>query len=250
MTRNQTLQITAIACGFALTAGLPQSSSAQQVGDAYVSFNYATGEFRISPGHAVSGSNGIDSFAVEMDSAIGTLSTSVTDYYFPSGTWALFPPQTGAVAGNTFGSAIQTWSLPNVSGGGDSLNVLNLVIGSPWVTQTGGSTGSTGAAIAGTTAVFASTIAGYEGLPEFSFGIFGPTTLTESQALSALGAASQGAFATGSRSYTLQSLVGTQQFRVFAIPEPFGLSLAGAGCVMLRLLAVRSRRISRLRSPK
>lgn len=207
---------------------LPQpSGSAMQVGDAYILFNRTTGEFRMNPGNPVAAggsytnpsqeplSVGVNSFGVEMDPAIGLLSTDVNDYYFPSGTWPLFFPQTGANPGNAFGTAFQEWSLPNVTGGGESLNSTNLVIGSPWVTQTGGETGSSGAEIPGTTAVYASTIPGYEGLPEFSFGNFGPTDLTDAESLAALGVTTQGDYATGNRVYSLQNVVGMQYFRVF-----------------------------------
>lgn len=207
---------------------LPQpSGNVMQVGDAYILFNRTTGEFRMNPGNPVATggsytnpsqqplSFGVNSFGVEMDPTIGLLSTDVNDYYFPSGTWPLFFSQTGANPGNAFGTAFQEWSLPNVTGGGDSLNSTNLVIGSPWVTQTGGQTGSTGTEIPGTTAVYASTIPGYEGLPEFSFGTFGPTDLTESEALAALGVSTQGGYATGNRVYSLQNVVGMQYFRVF-----------------------------------
>lgn len=201
--------------------------NSMQVGDAYILFNRTTGEFRMNPGNSVATgggytnpaqvplSFGVNSFGVEMDPAIGLLSTDVNDYYFPSGTWPLFFPQTGANPGNAFGTAFQNWTLPNVTGGGESLNSTNLVIGSSWVTQTGGLTGSSGAEIPGTTAVYASTIPGYEGLPEFSFGTFGPTDLTESEALAALGVTTQGEYAIGSRVYSLQNVVGMQYFRVF-----------------------------------
>ena len=236
-----------------------------QVGDAYILFNVDTGEFRMNPGNAVGTGGsytnpaqtplswGINSFGVEMDPAIGTLSTNVNDYYFPSGTWPLFFPQTGANPGNAFGSAFQTWSLPNVTVAGgaagpsnDSLNLNNLVIGSPWVTQTGGSTGSTGAPIPGTTAVYASAIPGYIGTPEFSFGTFGPTDLTQAQALAALGATTEGGFATGNRVYSMQNVVGTQFFKVYttAVPEPSTIGLAGAGIAALGASAWRKRKLA------
>ena len=205
---------------------------AQQVGDAYISFNYTTGEIRMSPGNAVSGSNGIDTFEVPMNPTVGTLSTNSGDYFFPSGSY-LFPPQTGADPGNTFGVAFATYALPNVTGGGDSLNAANLVIGSAWAYP---------AAVPGSTAVYASTIPGYEGLPEFSFGFIGPITLTAAQALSALDATSQGGFATGGQVYTLSNKQGTQAFRVFTVPEPALLPLAGIAAVTIltmRLFACR-----------
>ena len=121
------------------------------------------------------------------------------------------------------------------------------MIGSPWVTQTGGSTGSTGAAIPGTTAVYSSEIAGYVGTPEFSFGFIGQAgALTPEQALAALGASEQGGLAVGNRSYSMQNVVGTQQFKVYtantaitAIPEPGGfvatsLLLGAAGLIRRR----------------
>jgi hypothetical protein len=191
-----------------------QRPLATQVGDAYILFDRATGEFRLNPGHSVSESTGVNSFGVQMDPAIGTLSTDVNDYYFPAGSWDLFFPQTGANPGNAFGSAFQSWSGLNVEGGGDSLNARNLVVGSSRATQTGGKTGSTGDAIPGTTAVYASTIPGYEGLPEFSFGTFGPTDLTEAEALAALGVTSQGGYARDSV-YSLQNVLGPQSFRIF-----------------------------------
>lgn len=223
------------------------SKAQTQVGDAYILFNTSTGEFRMNPGKAVAGSAGINSFGVEMDPAIGTLSTNVNDYYFPSGTWPLFFPQTGANPGNAFGSAFQTWSLPNVTGGGDSLNLTNLVIGSPWTVQTGGKTGSTGAEIPGTTAVYSSVQAGYEGTPEFSFGTFGPTNLTQAQALAALGATTEGGFATGNRVYSLQNVTGNQFFKVYttAVPEPSTLGLAAAGIATLGVSAWRKRKLAK-----
>lgn len=241
--------IRGVVAALALVAVAFTGSSAKaqsQVGDAYILFNVATGEFRMNPGKIVTGSNGINSFGVEMDPAIGTLSTNVNDYYFPSGTWPLFFPQTGANPGNAFGSAFQTWSTPNVTGGGDSLNRNNLVIGSPWTVQTGGSTGSTGAAIPGTTAVYASTIPGYEGTPEFSFGTFGPTTLTQAQARTALGATTEGGFATGNRVYSMQNVVGTQFFKIYtAVPEPSTLGLAAAGIATLGASALRKRKLAK-----
>ena len=246
-----------------------------QVGDAYILFNYRTGEFRMNPGNAVATggsytnpsqvplSFGVNSFGVEVDPAIGMLSTNVNDYFFPSGNWPLFPPTTGANGGNAFGSAFQTWSLPNVTVAGgaagpsnDSLNRNNLVIGSPWVLQPGGfiggfpggfpgSTGSTGAPIPGTIAVYASTIPGYEGLPEFSFGTFGPTNLTASQALASLGATTEGGFATGNRVYSLQNVVGTQFFKIYTVPEPSTLGLAGACIATLGASAWRKRKLAR-----
>ena len=129
-----------------------------------------------------------------------------------------------------------------VSGGlagpsNDSLNSNNLVIGSPWVTQTGGSTGSTGAEILGTTAVYASQIPGYIGTPEFSFGNIGPTNLTQSQALAALGATTQGGFANGNRVYSMQNVVGTQFFKIYTVvPEPTSmlLSMVAGGMMLIR----------------
>jgi hypothetical protein len=211
---------------------------AQQVGDAYVLFNYSTGEFRMNPGHPVVGSNGVNSFGVEMDPAIGTISTNVNDYFFPSGSYPLFPPQTGANPGNAFGSAFQSYSLPNVTGGGDSLNSTNLVIGSEWAYPV---------SVPGSTAVFASTIPGYEGLPEFSFGTFGPTNLTAPQALASLGATTEGGFATGNRVYSMSSVVGTQFFKVYtasAVPEPSTLGLAAAGIATLGASAWRKRKLA------
>ena len=58
---------------------------AQQVGDAFILFNIDTGEFRMNPGNPVVSSNGVNSFGVEMDPTIGTISTDVNDYFFPSG---------------------------------------------------------------------------------------------------------------------------------------------------------------------
>jgi hypothetical protein len=212
---------------------------AQQVGDAFILFNIDTGEFRMNPGNPVVGSNGVNSFGVEMDPTIGTISTDVNDYFFPSGSYPLFPPQTGANPGNAFGSAFQSYSLPNVTGGGDSLNSTNLVIGSEWAYPT---------SVPGSTAVFASTIPGYEGLPEFSFGTFGPTDLTESQALAALGATTQGGFATGNRVYSLSgSAAGTQFFKIYtttAVPEPSTIGLAAAGIATLGASAWRKRKLA------
>jgi hypothetical protein len=252
------------ALAIATMAFVGTTKAQTQVGDAYILFNISTGEFRMNPGNAVGTggsytnpsqsplSFGVNSFGVEMDPAIGTLSTNVNDYYFPSGTWPLFFPQTGANPGNAFGSAFQTWSLPNVNGGAgpsnDSLNANNLVIGSPWTVQTGGSTGSTGAAIPGTTAVYASAIPGYVGTPEFSFGTFGPTNLTSAQALAALGATTEGGFATGNRVYSMQNVVGTQFFKIYtttAVPEPSTLGLAAAGIATLGASAWRKRKLAK-----
>jgi hypothetical protein len=207
-------------------------TQAQQLGNAYIRFDYTTGELRMSPGEAVDGSNGIDSFEVQMDAAIGALSTDSADYFFPSGTYSpFFPPTTGADPGNAIGSAFATYGAPNVTGGGDSLNSTNLVIGSAWAYPT---------AVPGSTAVYASTIPGYEGFPEFSFGFIGPTTLTEAQALSAFGATSQGDFATGQRVYTLSNKAGTQSFIVFTVPEPLLGPLVGLG--VIAFVASRIRR--------
>ena len=211
---------------------------AQQVGDAFILFNIDTGEFRMNPGNPVVSSNGVNSFGVEMDPTIGTISTDVNDYFFPSGSYPLFPPQTGANPGNAFGSAFQSYSLPNVTGGGDSLNSTNLVIGSEWAYPT---------SVPGSTAVFASTIPGYEGLPEFSFGTFGPTDLTESQALAALGATTQGGFATGNRVYRLSGTPGNQFFKIYtttAVPEPSTIGFAAAGIATLGASAWRKRKLA------
>lgn len=112
------------------------------------------------------------------------------------------------------------------------------------MTQTGGSTGSTGAAIPGTTAVYASEIAGYEGTPEFSFGFIGQAgALTPEQALAALGASEQGGHAVGNRVYSMQNVVGTQFFKVYTgtsvIPEPSAMML---GSLLGGLLVLRRRR--------
>ena len=211
---------------------------AQQVGDAFILFNIDTGEFRMNPGNPVVGSSGVNSFGVEMDPTIGTISTDVNDYFFPSGSYPLFPPQTGANPGNAFGSAFQSYSLPNVTGGGDSLNSTNLVIGSEWAYPT---------SVPGSIAVFASTIPGYEGLPEFSFGTFGPTDLTESQALAALGATTQGGFATGNRVYRLSGTPGNQFFKIYtttAVPEPSTIGFAAAGIATLGASAWRKRKLA------
>ena len=236
----------AAALALVVVAFVATPVKAQQVGDAYVLVNITTGEFRINPGHPVAGSNGVNSFAVEMDSTIGTLSTNVNDYFFPSGSYPLFAPQTGANPGNIFGSAFQTFLPPNVTGGGDSLNSTNLVTGSPWVTQSGGITGTIDTPITGTIAVYASTIPGYEGLPEFSFGTFGPTNLTAPQALTSLGATTEGGFATGNRIYSMSSVAGTQYFRVFttAVPEPSMIGLAAVGIATHGAAAWRKRKLA------
>ena len=253
------LPLTVLACILTWTT---KSDAQSQVGSAYIRYFVDTGELRMNPGNSVAENGsysdpsqtplswGINSFGIEFDPAIMTISTNVSDYYFPSGTWPLFFPQTGANPGNALGSAFQTWSGPNIlaaSGGpsNDSLNANNLVIGSPWVTQTGGSTGSTGSAIPGTTAVYASDIAGYEGTPEFSFGFIGQAgVLTPEQALAALGATEQGGFATGNRVYSMQNVVGTQFFKVYtetsAIPEPSAVMLAS---LMGGLLVLRRKRV-------
>ena len=225
MPQNQGVRVALLM--LAVLAATP--TQAQQVGNAYIRFDYATGELRMCPGDAVDGSNGIDSFEVQMDSAIGALSTDSANYFFPSGTYSIFPPTTGADPGNSIGSAFATYGAPNLTGGGDSLNSTNLVIGSAWAYPT---------AVPGSTAVYASTIPGYAGLPEFSFGFIGPTTLTEAQALNALGATSQGDLATGQRVYTLSNKAGTQSFVVFAVPEPLLAPLAGLGIVVFLLSRV------------
>ncbi len=251
-------RITFAALALAIVASGGTINAQTQVGDAYILFNINTGELRMNPGHAVASggsyfnpsqvplSKGIKGFQVGMDSNIGTLSTNVNDYYFPSGTWPNgFPP---TIASNSFSSNFQTWMTPNVNGGGDSLNKDNLVIGSPWVMQTGGTAGSTGAEIPGTTAVYASTIPGYEGLPEFSFGTVGPTNLTAAQALAALGATTEGGFATGSdRSYALQNVVGLQFFKIYtaAVPEPNTIAFSLAGAATISLAAWRKRQVGR-----
>lgn len=249
------LPLCALACILTWTAN--SNAAVTQVGNAYILYFVDTGELRMNPGNSdgSGGSNsnpsqspltwGVNSFGIEFDSAIMSISNDVNDYYFPSGTWPLFFPQTGANPGNALGSAFQSWSGPNIDGSAgpsnDSLNANNLVIGSPWVTQTGGSTGSTGAAIPGTTAVYASEIAGYEGTPEFSFGFIGQAgALTPEQALAALGATEQGGHASGNRVYSMQNVVGTQFFKVYtansAIPEPSALMLSSfmGGLLVLR----------------
>jgi hypothetical protein len=239
------------ALAIATVAFMGSPVEAQQVGNAYILFNYKTGEIRMNPGAAVAGSNGIISYGVEMDPAIGTLSTNVNDYYFPSGCWSLFPPQTGANPGNAFGSGPQTFSLPNVTGGGGSLNLTHLVIGSPWVLPPQSSPfpqppfgGCSGPAIPGTTAVYASTIPGYVGTPEFSFGLIGPTNLTQAGALASLGATTEGGFATGNRVYSIQNVTGTQFFRIYTVPEPSTLGLACAGIATLGASAWRKRKLA------
>ena len=92
--------------------------------------------------------------------------------------------------------------------------------------------------------MFASTIPGYEGLPEFSFGFFGPTDLTASQALAALGATTEGGLATGNRVYSMSGVSGTQFFNVYTVPEPSTIGLVAAGLAVLGASVWRRRKLA------
>ena len=86
---------------------------------------------------------------------------------------------------------------------------------------------------------------GYIGTPEFSFGTFGPTDLTQATALAALGATTEGGFTTGNRVYSMQNVVGTQFFKVYtAVPEPSTIGLAAAGIAALGASAWRKRKLA------
>jgi len=177
----------------------PAAQSSGQVGDAYVSFNRATGEIWVNPGHAVTGSPGISGYVVTMDPAIGLLSTNAVHYVFPTGDYTAFAPQTGADAGNAFGAAFFTLTVPGGGTGSATFSQTTLAAGGPRVRD--------------------AAIPGYEGTREFSFGAIGPIGLSESRALAAFGASRQGGFATGSGGYSLQDVVGLQAFRVFVDPN-------------------------------
>jgi hypothetical protein len=205
----------------AVTALSVTPALAQQTGDAFIVFDVDTGELRMNPGSATatsSGVGGITGYTVDVNSEL-SLSWNSTAV-FPSGSYP-FPPTNTA---SRIGAAFYTLSTPNVSPGGNQLGTNNLQLS--------------------TANVVASTTPGFIGTPEWSFGNVGPTNLTTADALTALGATTQGGLASGNRFFTMQGVIGNQQFAVYtvsAVPEPSTMMLAAGGIATLGVAGWRRR---------
>lgn len=191
---------------------------AAQVGDAFLVFDRVTGRLSMNPG-----SGQITSYAVQTVTGFG-LSFNQTAV-FPSGTSIFTPDNTTSLIGNGFYSLTAPDIVPN-SGFISSSNL-----------QLSSSSGR----------VIPSTISGYVGTPEWSFGNVGTTGLSATNALAGLGAASDGALATGNQVYSLQGVTGQQKFKVYLaaapVPEPSAVvMIAAATGSLLGVQALRRRR--------
>lgn len=224
------------------------SAVAQQVGDAFIVFDVGTGELRMNPGNAGKGGagsvgNGISSYGIRPNPATITLSNVATNFSYLSGSYPLFPPTLGNVTvgdDNTVGAAFYTLGSPNVNASIGYFNNQNMVVSSA-VAGTSGAT-SWGP---GTGGVVLSTAAGtgYVGSKEWSFGTIGSTGMTVEAALAAFGATTQGGLSSSAQVvYGINGVVGTQNFRVFAVPEPSTIAMAGCGLAALGGFAWRKRR--------
>jgi hypothetical protein len=211
-----------LAAGLAISgiAALTSPAQAQQTGNAFLVFDVDTGELRMNPGNAGStGIGGITGYTIDSNSGLG-LSWSGTAA-FPSGSYPFPPTNTSARIGGAF----------------YSLTAPNIVPDSNQITSTNLQLASTG--------VVASTTPGFVGTPEWVFGNVGPTNLSPADALTALGATTQGGLASGNRFYTLQGGTGNQQFAVYtvsAVPEPSTIAMAGCGIAALGGAEWRRRR--------
>lgn len=200
-------------------AALTSPAQAQQTGNAFLVFDVDTGELRMNPGNAGStGIGGITSYTIDSNLGLG-LSWSGTAA-FPSGSYPFAPTNTSG----------------RIFGGFYSLTAPNIVPDSNEITSTNLQLASTG--------VVASTTPGFVGTPEWVFGNVGPTNFSPADALTALGATTQGGLASGNRFYSLQG-VGNQQFAVYtvsAVPEPSTIAMAGCGIAALGGAEWRRRR--------
>ena len=194
---------------------------AQQTGTAFLVFDVDTGELRMNPGNAgSSGIGGITGYTIDSNSVLSLVWSGTAA--FPSGSY----PFPATNTSSRIGAAFYSLSPPNLDPGGNQLGTNNLQLG--------------------TTGVVASTTPGFVGTPEWVFGNVGSTSLTTSDALTALGATTQGGFASGNRLYTLQGVTGNQQFAVYtvsAIPEPSAMMLAAGGIATLGVAGWRRRRL-------
>ena len=241
--------LAALAVCAVCTLGL-SVANAQQVGDAFVVYNTGTGEIRVNPGNAgISQGNGISSYGIRPDPAVITFSSTATDFSYLSGAYPLFPPTLGNVTvgdDNTIGAAFYTLGAPNVNASIGYFNHNNMVLGTAAQAGSGGSSGTTWGP--GTGGVVASEIPGtYLGTPEWSFGTIGSTGMTVDAALAAFGATTQGGLSSSSQMvYGINGVTGTQNFRVYTVPEPSTIAVAGCGVAALGGMAWRKRRKSRL----
>ena len=219
---------------------------AQQAGDAFVVYDVFTGELRMNPGNAGSGGagsvgNGISSYGIRPNPAVIQFSTVATDFSFLSGSYPLFPPTLGNVTAgddNTVGAAFFTLGIPNVGANVNYFNNQNLLVSSAVAGTSGATSWGPGAG-----GVVTSSIPGpYFGTKEWSFGTIGSTGMTEAAALAAFGATTQGGLSSSAQMvYSINGVVGTQNFRVFttAVPEPATMAI---GCCLAALGGVAWRR--------
>ncbi|MGA0845693.1 MAG: PEP-CTERM sorting domain-containing protein, partial [Luteolibacter sp.] len=122
-----------------------------------------------------------------------------------------------------------TLATPNVSASIGYFNHKFMVLVTAAVAGSGGSGGTTWGP--GDGGVVASEIAGtYFGTPEWSFGTIGNTGMTTEQALTAFGATTQGGLSSSSQMvYGINGVTGTQNFRVYVVPEPSSNALIALG---------------------
>ena len=220
---------------------------AQQVGDAFLAYDVTTGELRMNPGNAGSGGagsvgNGISSYGIRPNPAVIQFSSTATDFSFLSGSYPFPPPTLGNVTAggdNTVGAAFYTLGIPNVGANINYFNNQNLLVSSAVAGTSGSTTWGPG-----TGGVVTSTIPGpYFGTKEWSFGTIGSTGMTVGAALAAFGASTQGGFSNLAQMvYAINGVVGTQNFRVFAVPEPSTMAIAGCCLAALGGVAWRRRR--------
>lgn len=224
--------LVAVALASVLVVG--SAARAQQVGDAFLVYNVNTGELRVNPGNAgVSEGNGIASYGIRPDPAVVSFSSNATDFSILSGSYPLFPPTLGNVTpgdDNTIGAAFYSLGSPNVSASVGYFSHGNMVLGTSAVAGSGAGA-SWGP---GTGGVVASEIAGtYFGTAEWSFGTVGNTGMTVADALTAFGATTQGGLSASSQMvYSISGVTGTQNFRVYTVPEPGVAGLVALGGVV------------------
>lgn len=197
-------------------------ATAAQVGDAFLVFDIVTGRLSMNPG-----SDAIDSYSIGATGAMEFNGNAV----FPSYAEMLLSENIST----RIGAALYALTGPDIDPDSGQL-------GGPWGSISGDNLqlGSTSGS------VIPSTIPGWIGTPEWSFGFVGPTNLTLESALAGLGATEQGGLASSGRVYSAVGVTGEQKFRVYAIvstvPEPRVLLVAAGAAAGLGALAVKRRR--------